>query len=623
MKILDFYIDVSVRSAEAVKALATLDDASDKAKAGLTKVGAAADAGNTKFAAFAKGAGRLATGLATAANTAATAMSPLILAFGRTAIESARSAQEAASKFETVLGAQAAAARKQADALAEAQGRSKYQTRQSVGDLATLATGYGLTEAEATKFALATHKLGVDLASFHEGLDSDLIDAIRSAYAGEFEPLAGRAGIKLSAEAIKQELKRLGIDEKRATNAQKMLATQTAIMRVAERQKAAGDAERTKRSNANLKKTADAKQFDASVEAGKKLEAFDKKVQIVKGRLAEIFLSMNDGAQTATVGVAGLLSVLSPVLSLYQLVALSKASTALKTMADGTAKAGSKISAMASLAERARAGLARFAAFLATRASAALAKLGSGLRIVGQAILWVGRAFLANPILLVIAALAAAAIYLWQNWSWIGPKFWALWETVKQGFAQGIANVKAMLMQAVEFYLSLPGRLASIGLDLMRGLANGILSGIGWVRDAVLGVAARIKGWFANPLDIRSPSGVFAAFGWDINRGLATGLESSAKLALGASAKLANALASQGFQRSLAMAGPTATIYRQPIRSTAGMSQRNSTTNHNINHAGVSVINNINGARDPHATARAVRTELDRRDLGAALRSTK
>lgn len=77
-------------------------------------------------------------------------------------------------------------------------------------------------------------------------------------------------------------------------------------------------------------------------------------------------------------------------------------------------------------------------------ASFTVSKLGSGLpvltkgftllsdsfKLVGKGLLAMGRAALANPILLVIAVVAASAFYVWKHWDTLGPKFKALWKTI-------------------------------------------------------------------------------------------------------------------------------------------------------------------------------------------------
>ena len=60
--------------------------------------------------------------------------------------------------------------------------------------------------------------------------------------------------------------------------------------------------------------------------------------------------------------------------------------------------------------------------------------IATGLRIVGQATLWLGRALLANPIGLVVAGIAMAALLLWNNWKEIKTSLLTIWNSIKEGF---------------------------------------------------------------------------------------------------------------------------------------------------------------------------------------------
>ncbi|MDE2354605.1 MAG: hypothetical protein KGL17_06240, partial [Betaproteobacteria bacterium] len=65
--------------------------------------------------------------------------------------------------------------------------------------------------------------------------------------------------------------------------------------------------------------------------------------------------------------------------------------------------------------------------------------LSGGLRIAGQAVLFLGRALLLNPIGLTITAIATAAYLLWRNWDVVGPKLAAIWDAIKSAVG-GLAD---------------------------------------------------------------------------------------------------------------------------------------------------------------------------------------
>ncbi|MGG7125607.1 phage tail tape measure protein, partial [Salmonella enterica subsp. enterica] len=62
--------------------------------------------------------------------------------------------------------------------------------------------------------------------------------------------------------------------------------------------------------------------------------------------------------------------------------------------------------------------------------SSAFGLIGKAISSVGKSVIWLGRLMFANPILAVIGLIAAGAIYIWQNWDTLGPKFKAMWDAV-------------------------------------------------------------------------------------------------------------------------------------------------------------------------------------------------
>lgn len=68
----------------------------------------------------------------------------------------------------------------------------------------------------------------------------------------------------------------------------------------------------------------------------------------------------------------------------------------------------------------------------------------------------------------------------------------------------------------------------SLGSSIADGLVGGITSGVTRVRDAVLGLASQAQGAFADALQIRSPSRVFAQLGAHVAAGAEEGIEGGA-----------------------------------------------------------------------------------------------
>ncbi|MCC5882488.1 MAG: hypothetical protein JJU25_07620 [Halomonas sp.] len=187
------------------------------------------------------------------------------------------------------------------------------------------------------------------------------------------------------------------------------------------------------------------------------------------------------------------------------------------------------------------------------KAGAALGSLAATLPGLVGGIKALGLAFAATPIGWVIAgitAIAAGAIYLWRNWETIGPKFSALWDTlrelpgrgwagIRQAFEDGIGGVTRLLLDWSPFGLlwrgirtglaalgmELPASLSELGGMIIDGLLGGLRAKAGEVRDAVTGIGGNIVGWFKDRLGINSPSRVFAGFGGDLLDGLINGID--------------------------------------------------------------------------------------------------
>ncbi|HEK3190234.1 TPA: phage tail tape measure protein [Proteus mirabilis] len=69
---------------------------------------------------------------------------------------------------------------------------------------------------------------------------------------------------------------------------------------------------------------------------------------------------------------------------------------------------------------------------LGIKGGSALTLLLKPIKLLGSAFLGLGKAMLANPILLVIAAIAAAVYLIYKNWDTIGPYVYKVWDTVKK-----------------------------------------------------------------------------------------------------------------------------------------------------------------------------------------------
>jgi len=228
----------------------------------------------------------------------------------------------------------------------------------------------------------------------------------------------------------------------------------------------------------------------------------------------------------------------------------------------------------------------------------------NAFRLLGSAIMFVGRMMLMNPIGLAITAIALGAFLIYEYWEPIKAFFGGLWDGIRSTFSA-----------AATWFGTLPATFSGFGSNIVSGLVNGITGGLGTVKDAIVNVASSTVGWFKEKLGIHSPSRVFGELGGFISQGAAIGME-------GEQGRIAKAATGLALVAATSFATPAATAAATPlVRPAVPFDTRAplaaAQTAGNQPAGGVAAITiNIYPAAgaDPAAIAQAVRAELDRRD---------
>ncbi|MDF3935342.1 phage tail tape measure protein [Pseudomonas citronellolis] len=211
-----------------------------------------------------------------------------------------------------------------------------------------------------------------------------------------------------------------------------------------------------------------------------------------------------------------------------------------------------------------------------------LGPLISGIRAVSIA-LW---GLAANPLVLAIAAVVAvvagAAYLIYRNWDEVKAYLLGMWAEIKTGFDGGFGGIVTVLANfnplglvyrafaELGRYLGidLPLQFTEFGNMIVRGLINGLLSGLGQIKDAINTIGDSTITWFKEKLDIHSPSRVFAELGGFTMAGLQQGLLAGQSGPLGAIADVGARLAAAG-ALALGGAGQAAAIDNRPPISAA------------------------------------------------------
>ncbi|VWD22538.1 membrane protein [Burkholderia lata] len=137
------------------------------------------------------------------------------------------------------------------------------------------------------------------------------------------------------------------------------------------------------------------------------------------------------------------------------------------------------------------------------------------LRLVGQAFMVLGRLALANPLMFVIGVIAGAAIYVWQHWDTLGPKFIAQWETIKNAFGAAgdwitakwdatVEWVKTSIGGIGDWFGDLGTRFQEVGASVVSGLVEGIKSRYSALKETISGLGSSALGWIKEKLGLQA-----------------------------------------------------------------------------------------------------------------------
>ncbi|MGM0584456.1 MAG: phage tail protein [Pseudomonadota bacterium] len=100
-----------------------------------------------------------------------------------------------------------------------------------------------------------------------------------------------------------------------------------------------------------------------------------------------------------------------------------------------------------------------------------------------------------------------------------------MWLGIFDGLLPGVRDALAEVAAEVQaFFSELPGKMTSIGRDIIDGLKEGLFQRWDSLKDTVAGLASDLPGWIKGPLGIESPSRVFMEIGRNIMEGLGLGI---------------------------------------------------------------------------------------------------
>jgi len=236
-------------------------------------------------------------------------------------VKAASDAEESNSKFDAVFKHLGSAADTWARSFSVAVSRNSTEVKGWMATLQDTFVPLGFTRDKALELSKGMTKLTVDLASFNNKAEPDVLKDLQSAMVGNHETVR-KYGVILTESTVKQEAVRLGLaaSTKEVTEASKVQARYSLIMKGTG--DAQGDAERTAKSFANRMKSLQSAVKDARIEVGQQIIENGNLGDILDAVTSKLRSLSEDGyitlwLENLSTGVRGLVTLVEGVIDTF------------------------------------------------------------------------------------------------------------------------------------------------------------------------------------------------------------------------------------------------------------------------------------------------------------------
>lgn len=403
------------------------------------------------------------------------------------AIKAASDLNETLNKVDVAFGDSSAAVKKWSETSIKSMGLAKQSALDAAALFGDMGTSMGLSRGEAAKMSMGMVQLGGDLASFKNIPFEQAQTALAGIFTGETESLK-RLGIVMTETNLEQFAMTQGITKsmQEMSQAEKVNLRYAYVMDVTKN--AQGDFTRTADGTANQMRMTQERFKQLSAEIGAKLLPLANRLLAWANKMFDKFQKLNPEQQKWIMIILGVVAAIGPLLLV------------LGTMVKGVGALvmGFKL-------------------------------LFGGIQMIVQVFNVLRVVMLANPILLVIAAIAAGAYLIYRNWDTLKQFFVSLWWGIQEVF-QGFINwlqqnwplVFALILGPIglvalavvknwdtifAFFRQLPGMIVSFfaaagswlwqkGADIVNGFVNGLKAMGGAIWGGLSSTFAAIGNFF-------------------------------------------------------------------------------------------------------------------------------
>lgn len=448
---------------------------------------------------------------------------------------------ETASKVKVIFGKNAGEIQKWAGTAATAMGQSKQEAMDAAATFAMFGQSAGLTGSNLVGFSQQFTQLASDMASFNNTSPQEAITAVGAALRGEMEPIR-RYNVMLDDASMRQEALAMGLvktTSQALTPQQKVLAASSLIFKKTGQQQ--GDFARTADGLANQQRIATAELKNQVTELGTAFIPMMKTlvtvlrnqvIPMIKG-LAEWFKGLSPAGRQAVVIVGAIVGAMGPLLIVLgtTVSALGKVVGGVGSMVSATKTGVGALRAFSAGFTQPASGASAFASTAQRAGASVRTAIGTMATAVKNGMLAIGRALMANPWILVVAAVIAAVVLIVKNWDKVKAALIAGWNAIKSAASHVwgaiVSVVKAAgekILAFIRAYFDFYKTMAGFGLRLVQGLWNGIKDATGWVLDKIKGFGSSVLNGIKDIFGIASPSKETTKIGAFLAEGIAKGM---------------------------------------------------------------------------------------------------
>lgn len=416
-----------------------------------------------------------------------------LTALGVASVKFASDAEETNQKFEAVFKELAYETNIWAEEFATDIGRSKTEIRDFLATIQNTFVPLGMTRRKAQELSKTVVQLALDLAAFNNESESDAISSLQSALVGNHMAMR-KYGIIINETLIKQTALNMGfrnsVDE--LTEEQKALVRLEIIMNATK--DAQGIAAKEATNFAGRIKAVTSLAKEAGEQIGEiLLPPIADLLGTIKNGLTW-FTSLNDSTKRIIVSIAGFAAGIGIALSIVGkfLVFTSNLTNAINLLT--AAKTAENAANTVSIFTKAKELIAIGASKVAKLAEIVVTNLATAAQWLLNA------AVAAFPYMLIvigIAAIVAAAIYLVRNWDQVSVFLTRCWEGLKRAanaVAEGIKNTFKLNLFAILKIIDIVYNSIASVLNFGINMINSVINSVSVLLSMLTGREVKLKG---------------------------------------------------------------------------------------------------------------------------------